>query len=168
MLDSAHRASDHRESEGIRRDVSGELPDGAEEPRSHCHGTSDRDSALVATPRKRFDLYCSQVVVREAGAGDAEAARRRLGLLKGVPLLDINDAVKVLAAAIAKAAALPKKAAEDALHIALATVHGMEYLLTWNCKHIANAEIRNVLAAVAYDHGYGAPVVCTPEELMGE
>lgn len=118
--------------------------------------------------RKRFDLYCSQVVFREARGGDAEAARRRLRALKAVPLLDLNDAVKTLAAAIAKAAALPKKATEDALHIALATVHGMDYLLTWNCKHIANAEIRNVLAAVAYDHGYGAPVVCTPEELMGE
>jgi len=118
--------------------------------------------------RNRFDLYCSQLVLREAGAGDSEAVQRRLGALKGVPLLDINDAAKVLAAAIARAAALPKKATEDALHIALATVHGMDYLITWNCKHIANAEIRNILGAVAYDHGYGVPVVCTPEELMGE
>ncbi len=118
--------------------------------------------------RKRFDLYCSQIVVREAGAGDAEAARRRLAALKGVPLLETNDTVKAFAAAVAKAAALPKKATEDALHIALATVHGMDYLLTWNCKHIANAEIRNLVAAVAYDHGYGVPVICTPEELMGE
>jgi hypothetical protein len=118
--------------------------------------------------RKRFDLYCSQIVVREAGAGDSEAAQRRLAALKGVRSLEINDTVKELAAAIAKAAFLPKKATEDALHIALATVHGTDYLLTWNCKHIANAEIRNVVAAVAYDHGYGAPVICTPEELMGE
>ena len=81
-------------------------------------------------------------------------------------MLDINEAVNALAAAIAQEAALPKKANEDALHIALATVHGMDYLLTWNCKHIANAAIRNVVAAVAYDHGYGAPVICTPEELM--
>jgi hypothetical protein len=118
--------------------------------------------------RKRFDLYCSQSVVREAGAGDTAAAQRRLAALKGVPLLDINDAVKELAAAIATTAALPKQANEDALHIALATVHGMDYLLTWNCKHIANAAIRNVVAAVAYDHGYGVPVICTREELMGD
>jgi predicted nucleic acid-binding protein len=118
--------------------------------------------------RKRFDLYCSQIVVSEAGEGDAQAAERRLAALKGVPSLETNDAVKALAAAVAKAAALPKKATEDALHIALATVHGMDYLLTWNCRHIANAEIRNVVAAVAYDHGYGVPVICTPEELMGE
>jgi predicted nucleic acid-binding protein len=118
--------------------------------------------------RKRFDLYCSQIVVREAAEGDAHAAQRRIAVLKGVPALEINDAVKALAAAVAEASALPKKATEDALHIALATVHGMDYLLTWNCKHIANAEIRNVVAAVAYDHGYGVPVICTPEELMGE
>jgi len=116
--------------------------------------------------RRRFDLYCSQSVIGEVGAGDTTAARRRLDALKGVPLLDINEAVNALAAAIAQEAALPKKANEDALHIALATVHGMDYLLTWNCKHIANAAIRNVVAAVAYDHGYGAPVICTPEELM--
>jgi predicted nucleic acid-binding protein len=118
--------------------------------------------------RERFDLYSSQSILGEAAAGDAKAARRRLAALKGLPLLDINEAAKNLAGAIAKAAGLPKKANEDALHIALATVHGMDYLLTWNCKHIANAEIRNVVAAVAYDHGYGVPVICTPEELMGE
>jgi len=118
--------------------------------------------------RKRFDLYCSQVVVREAGEGDAQAAQRRLAALKGLPSLQTTDAVKGLAAALVTAAALPKKATEDALHIALATVHGMDYLLTWNCTHIANAQIRNVVAAVAYDHGYGVPVICTPEELMGE
>jgi len=118
--------------------------------------------------RKRFDLYCSQVVVDEAGEGDAHAAQRRVAALKGVPSLETSDAVKELAAALVKAAALPKKATEDALHIALATVHGMDYLLTWNCRHIANAEIRNVVAAVAYDYGYGVPVICTPEELMGE
>jgi hypothetical protein len=118
--------------------------------------------------RKRFDLYCSQVVLREAKAGDAEAVRRRLAAVNEVPLLDISDPVKALAGVIAKVAALPKKAAEDALYIGLATVHGMDYLLTWNCRHIANAELRKTLAGVAYDHGYGAPVVCTPEELLGE
>ena len=79
--------------------------------------------------------------------------------------MEINDRVKELAAALAKAAALPKKATKDAIHIGLATVHGMDYLVTWNCRHIANAEIRNVVAAVAFEHGYGVPVICTPEEL---
>lgn len=118
--------------------------------------------------RKRFDLYCSQMVVAEAGDGDAAAARRRLAALRGIPLLQTTDAVERFATVVMKAANLPKNAAEDALHIALATVHGMDYLLTWNCKHIANAEIRNAVAAVTYGHGYGAPVICTPEELMGD
>jgi hypothetical protein len=65
-------------------------------------------------------------------------------------------------------APIPKRALEDALHIALATVHGMDYLLTWNCKHIANAEIRNAVTAVCGAHGYEPPVICTPEELMGD
>jgi len=118
--------------------------------------------------RHRFELYCSQSVIREAGAGDTAAARRRLAVLKALPLLDITGRVSGLAAAIAKAAALPARANEDALHIALATAHGMDYLLTWNCKHIANAAIRNIVAGVAYDQGYGVPVICTPEELMGD
>ena len=118
--------------------------------------------------RREFDLYCSQAVIREASAGDKHAAARRLAALEDVPLLEVNVSANRLAAALVKAAALPDKATEDALHIALAAAHGMDYLLTWNCKHIANAEIRNVVAAVSYEHGYGAPVICTPEELMGE
>jgi predicted nucleic acid-binding protein len=118
--------------------------------------------------RREFDLYCSQAVIREASAGDKRAASKRLAALEDVPLLEVNEPARLLAAALAKAAALPDKATEDALHIALATAHGMDYLLTWNCRHIANAEIRNIVAAVSYEHGYGAPVICTPEELMGE
>lgn len=118
--------------------------------------------------RREFALFCSQLVVREVSAGDRRAAARRLEALERMPLLEINEPAKELAAALARAAARPHKATEDVLHIALATVHGMDYLLTWNCKHIANAEIRNVVAAVSYEHGYGAPVICTPEELMGD
>ena len=83
-------------------------------------------------------------------------------------MLEINDAATELARHLAKAASIPRKASEDALHIALATVHGMDYLLTWNCKHIANAEMRNSVAAACRLRGYEAPVICTPEELMGE
>lgn len=118
--------------------------------------------------RRDFDLYCSQAVIREASAGDAEAATKRLKALEEMPLLEINESAKRLAAGLITAAKLPVKATEDALHIALAAAHGMDYLLTWNCRHIANAEIRNIVTAVAYEHGYGAPVICTPEELMGE
>lgn len=118
--------------------------------------------------RRAFELYCSQAVIREARAGDKHAAAKRLAALEDMPLLEVNESARRLAAALVKAATLPDKAIEDALHIALAAAHGMDYLLTWNCKHIANAEIRNIVAAVSYAHGYGAPVICTPEELMGE
>lgn len=117
--------------------------------------------------RRRFDLYCSQLVVREATAGDKKAAARRLEVLLPFPLLEINQAASRLARDLLTEAALPKKAAEDALHIALAAVHGMDYLLTWNCKHIANAEMRNAVGVVCSLHGCGPPVICTPEELMG-
>jgi hypothetical protein len=118
--------------------------------------------------RLEFELYCSQAVIREASAGDKHAAEKPLAALENMPLLEINESAKRLATALVKVAALPEKATEDALHIALATAHGMDYLLTWNCKHIANAEIRNVVAAVSYEHGFGSPVICTPEELMGK
>jgi predicted nucleic acid-binding protein len=118
--------------------------------------------------RKRFELYCSQLVIREAAAGDTRAARRRLEVLEPLPLLEITDAAGQLARDLVTEAPIPKRALEDALHIALATVHGMDYLLTWNCKHIANAEIRNAVTAVCGAHGYEPPVICTPEELMGD
>ena len=63
---------------------------------------------------------------------------------------------------------MPEKAGVDALHIAIATVHGMDYLLTWNCKHIANAEMQSPIAAICLSRGYEPPVICTPEELMGD
>ena len=93
--------------------------------------------------------------------------RAGLQVLVPLPLLEINEAASRLARDLLIEAALPRKTAEDALHIALAAVHAMDYLLTWNCKHIANAEMRNAVGAVCSLHGYGPPVICTPEELMG-
>lgn len=117
--------------------------------------------------RRRFDLYCSQLVVREAAAGDRKVAARRLEVLEPLPLLGITEAAGRLARDLLTEAVLPKKAAEDALHIALPAVHGMDYLLTWNCGQIANAEMRNAVGAVCSAHEYTPPVICTPEELMG-
>lgn len=117
--------------------------------------------------RKRFALYCSQLVVREAAAGDRSAAQRRMAIIRDLPLLEINDLATRVARALLDERAIPRKATEDALHIALAAAHGMEYLLTWNCKHIANAEIRAAVAAVCHAHECEPPVICTPEELMG-
>jgi predicted nucleic acid-binding protein len=113
-----------------------------------------------------FDLYISQQVLQEAGAGDAQAAGRRLQALEGLPLLEMQPAVLGLARALTEKGAIPSKAVEDGLHIATATVHGMDYLVTWNCTHIANAVTRNAVIEVCRSCGYEPPVICTPEELM--
>ena len=116
--------------------------------------------------RKRFDLFVSQLVIQEAKSGDKEAARKRLGLLEPIPLLELNDKVISLARILMNDA-MPPKAVEDALHIAVAAIHGMDYLLTWNCKHIANAEKEHAIATVCRNNNYEPPIICTPEELMG-
>ena len=87
--------------------------------------------------RGAFDLFVSQLVVDEASAGDPVAAARRMGFLEGLPVLSANDAAQALALALVDDLAVPREALEDALHIAIAAVHGLDYMLSWNCKHIA-------------------------------
>jgi hypothetical protein len=121
-----------------------------------------------ARKRETFDLFVSQLVIQEASAGDQVAAARRLKYLEGIALLDLNEAAVALTERLLDSGAVPREAQIDALHIAVATVHGMEYLLTWNCKHIANATMRNRIGAACADAGYDFPVICTPEELLEE
>ena len=118
--------------------------------------------------RRQFDIYISQLVIDEAEAGDAAAMRDRLKAIQGLPLLEITSEVEELAAAIIASGAIPRKAATDAAHIAIAGVHRMDFLLTWNCAHIANAAIARAVAGVCRQSGYDCPVICTPEELSGE
>ncbi len=120
------------------------------------------------TRRQDFELFVSQFVIEEAGVGDPDAARRRLELLADVPLLDPNEDVYTLADQLMKRVPLPSKAAADALHIAVTAVHGMDYLLTWNCTHIANAALRASIERVCRESSYEPPVICTPEELLKE
>ena len=118
--------------------------------------------------RQDYELYVSQLVVDEAGSGDAEAARLRLGAIAGLPVLAVNDAVSELATELVIEHALPQDAIEDAFHIALASVHGIDFLVTWNCAHIANAERMGAIRATVAAMGYECPVICTPEEMLGE
>ena len=118
--------------------------------------------------RETFQLYISQLVVDEAGAGDPVAALKRLKVLQGLSLLDITPEVAELASSILASGIIPRKAATDAAHIAIAAVHGMDFLVTWNCLHIANAAIAKSLAFICREHAGECPVICTPEELMGE
>ena len=117
--------------------------------------------------RETFQLYISQLVVDEAGAGDPVAALKRLKVLQGLSLLDITPEVAELASSILASGIIPRKAATDAAHIAIAAVHGMDFLVTWNCAHIANAAIAKSLAVICREHACECPVICTPEELMG-
>jgi hypothetical protein len=118
------------------------------------------------TRRQDFDLFISQMVIDEASAGDREAAARRLEILAALPLLDPGNEAAELAQALIEHVPLPESAAADALHIAIAVVNGMDYLLTWNCTHIANAALRSKIEAVSRSQGFEVPIICTPEELL--
>jgi predicted nucleic acid-binding protein len=118
--------------------------------------------------RSDFDLYVSEPVLEEVAAGDAPLARERVSLLANIPVLAMTSTIIEVAESLVAAGTIPRKAAVDALHIAVATAYGCEFLLTWNCRHIANAEIRRAAALVVSRRGFELPVICTPEELMGE
>ena len=120
------------------------------------------------TQRDGYDLFVSQVVVGEAADGDPEAADLRSRCLTGLASVEANPDVAALADALLHERVLPGKAATDAVHVALAAVHGIHYLLTWNCKHLANAAMRDAVNRVLLDRGYEPPIICTPDELMGD
>jgi predicted nucleic acid-binding protein len=110
----------------------------------------------------------SALVISESQAGDAEALKRRLSYIQDLPILRLGDEVVNLAEKLLNGAALPLKAKDDALHIAIAAVHEINYLLTWNCKHIANANKRTVIENICREAGYQPSIICTPEELLGD
>jgi predicted nucleic acid-binding protein len=118
--------------------------------------------------RGGFEIVVSELVHLECSEGDPDAAIRRASLLAGLRSVETLPAAEALAAALLQGAALPAKAAADALHIAIAATQGVSYLLTWNSAHIANAEKRPVVEAVCRRAGYEPPILCTPDELMGE
>lgn len=119
------------------------------------------------TRKRLYSVFISELVVEEAGRGDSQAARKRIDAIKSLPLLEIDDETIKLGAKILKSGIIPQKAAADAGHVAVAERHEIDYLLTWNCKHIANAEIIRRLDQVIRDQGYLAPTICTPTELFG-
>src|SRR5882757_919090 len=117
--------------------------------------------------RNDFELFISNVVWNEAAQGDKLAAARRLQILVSIERLKNTPEIEALAEKIMRQHLLPTKAADDVVHIATATVHGMHFLLTWNCAHINNREIIPGIERVCADNGYHLPVICTPLELMG-
>jgi len=119
------------------------------------------------TQRGRFELRASEVTVSEAGGGDAGAAARRLEALADCALLPVTEAAVELSEALVRGGAVPEKAESDAMHVAVAAVHGVDYLLTWNCRHLDNAETKPVMRRICGEWGYVVPEICTPQELMG-
>ena len=117
--------------------------------------------------RHGFDLFSSQLVEREAAAGDEIVARKRLRLLSDTVTLDATAESQALTKELLGLEALPENASDDAAHIAIATVHGMDYLLTWNCRHIANARLHRAIKRASSNLGFELPIICTPEELIG-
>jgi hypothetical protein len=118
------------------------------------------------TRRANFELCVSQLVVDEAAAGDPQAAKERLEILKDMTLLETTVEALAFAKELIRAGALPQKAADDALHIAVAATNGVPFLLTWNCRHLANATMRPSIDAACASNGLKPPIICTPEELM--
>lgn len=118
------------------------------------------------TRKGSFDTYISELVVAEAERGDPSAARQRLDAIGDLDRLEVTSSVRSLAQALLNEGAVPGSAEVDAYHIATAAANGMDYLLTWNCTHIANAARRASIEATCQRHGYVPPVICTPTELM--
>ena len=118
--------------------------------------------------RLEHELFTSQFVIDESALGDSESSQKRLTVLVTIPLLDVIPEIFDLADDLLAQAILPAKARLDALHISIAAVHSLEYLLTWNCKHIANAHSLPAIYRRIEKQGYAAPLICTIEEMTGE
>lgn len=121
-----------------------------------------------ADRRTVFECYVSQVVIDEAAVGDATEVRKRLEIISELSVLDVTEDAESLTQTILSSGVIPSRAVRDAAHIAVATIHEIDYLLTWNCKHLANAQIMRKIAQVCERLGQRMPIICTPAELMGE
>jgi hypothetical protein len=116
--------------------------------------------------RRQFDIHISRFVWDEAADGDADHVEQRLKILKLLPWLQVTSDSARLARMLIKNGPLPSQASLDAFHVALAAVHGMHFLATWNLKHINNPAIADDIRETCRVAGFHCPVICTPEELL--
>lgn len=117
--------------------------------------------------RAFFELFVSVLVLEELARGDADAADRRKGFINGVAVLGLDEPVGRLSHDLVERKAIPKSAAADAVDVAVAAVYRMDFLMTWNCTHIHNAQMISRIRKVCESSGFTCPVICTPEELSG-
>ena len=118
--------------------------------------------------KPKYRLYTSELVLAEAGAGDLAAAERRLGSLQDIRVLTVSDEIKILAARLVADGGIPVRAEADALHVAIAAAHAVDYLLTWNCRHINNAATKPIIRSICAAACFTCPEICTPLELLTE
>ncbi len=137
-------------------------------PRNDLRAMANQNTTIEwwETRRSEFDIYISEFVVAESSQGHPEAAAHRLAVIKEIPELDVKEEVRQLGRALVAEGPIPEGAEIDVYHIAIAAVNGMNYLLTWNCKHIANAVMRPLVEEICRSHGFEPPIICTPQELM--
>lgn len=116
--------------------------------------------------RTQYELFISELVLTEAASGNPEAADRRLQSLQNIPELAIDDEMSTLASCLMAKGGIPASSEADALHVAIAAIHKMDYLMTWNCRHINNAVTKPIIRAICEAEGYFCPEICTPLELL--
>ncbi|WP_417914888.1 type II toxin-antitoxin system VapC family toxin [Candidatus Electronema sp. JM] len=118
--------------------------------------------------KDRFEIFISELVIEEISSGDMAAAQKRLLTVEDVPVLETTGQAVQLAKLLIAENAVPESCSEDAMHISIAAVHGMDFLLTWNFKHINNANTREKIAKIITKVQLKSPVLCSPEELVNE
>ncbi len=118
------------------------------------------------TIKQQVECYISPFVIQEISAGDQEAAKRRLDLIEDLSILEVNKEIQNLAQKYFAALDIPEKSRLDAFHLALSVWHEIDYLLSWNCKHIVSGRIKKMLDKVNLELDLKIPILCTPEELM--
>jgi hypothetical protein len=143
---------------------------------SYLTGRPSRDVVIAAhqeltrqwweTQSSKYELLISELVLEEAAGGDSDAAQRRIQAIRDLHILRTSESAVELATHLVSMRLTPQEYAADAMHIAIAAVNGTDYLLTWNCKHIANAKRRQEIESAIEVAGFASPVICTPEELM--
>jgi hypothetical protein len=130
------------------------------------NGIQETTEEWWETRRRNCELFISEGVLDEVSDGDPSVAAKRLALLEGLPRLGVITAADALVARLLEEQIIPAVAAPDAVHVALAAVHGMDFLLTWNCKHIHNPALERRIQTACRACGFACPVICSPAELL--
>ena len=120
------------------------------------------------TERNKYNIFISELVLAECSRGDERAVKLRINVAKEIKVLKITKECIELAELFFRKALLPEKARDDALHVAIATHYQMDFLLTWNCRHLANAHFIRKLQKISFDEGLVVPTICTPQEIINE